>query len=554
MAAETITIADRARDVLARFGPPPPEHTVDRAERVAWAVARFDGGDHDGAAEELTALLDGWLPESFATAAPRILTGERAVQFATAALGGDHPYRPFVSGRNTPEYAVAGTLARLVAGHADAEEALLRTVLRVRPGEHLSAHLRAARISAAFAALAEAHAGTPELLDGWAALLDENDRPRLAAAAALLGPLGLAETDQRCGAVEDVDGERLVVAFARADRFDDALALATRLGPTEQQRSLLALATPGLPAARAKALVAAFRKCPKRSRERDDQMVYQHRLARLFLALDRIDDALAVLGRMRDCRISGYGPAPLAREVLRWLDGRRTEATSERLRAVLDVLAGDRVIPQELASVVVDAVPLAHALADEPLRAEIVEVRVPRLRARLRVLRWWQLADAGLAAALVDAGDRTAADRLFAEAAGGRPGPQLSRLLARLAVRTGLPARDRDLFAGLLTGVFAEGRWSVEAVLPVLDADALAAVPAAAVAAASEHHDRVVVAVARFAERTGDLDLLGAMLDAAPDAQSASLAAGRAAMALARRGDLRDAVDVARRCGLAAGG
>ncbi|GAA2640120.1 hypothetical protein GCM10010399_87050 [Dactylosporangium fulvum] len=530
MAAETIAIADRARDVLTRFGPQPPERTMDRAERIAWAVARFDGGDHDGAAEELTALLEGWLPEPFATAAPRILTGERAVKFVTAALSGDHPYRPFVSGRNTPEYAVAGTLARLVAGHPDAEDALLRTVLVVRPGEHLSAHLRVARVSAVFAALAEAHAGEPELLDGWAALLDEKDRPRLAAAAALLGPLGLAETDRRCGTVEDVDGERLVVAFAGADRFDDALALATRLGPSEQQRSLLALATPGLPAASAKALVAAFRKCPKRSRERDDQMVYQHRLARLFLALDRFDDALAVLGRMRDCRISGYGPGPLAREVLRWLDGRRAEATPERLRAVLDVLAGDRVIPQELAAVVADAVPLAHALADEPLRAEIVEVRVPRLRARLRVLRWWQLADVGLATVVVDAGDGTAADRLFAEVAGGRPGPQLSRLLARLAVPTGLPARDRDLFAGLLTGVFAEGCWSVDAVLPVLDAEALAAVPAVAAARGGGGHDRVVVAVARFAEQAGDLDLLGAMLGAVPDAEMA----GRAAMALGR--------------------
>lgn len=88
----------------------------------------------------------------------------------------------------------------------------------------------------------------------------------------------------------------------------------------------------------------------------------------------------------------------------------------------------------------------------------------------------------------------------------------------------------------------------------MLDAEALAAVPAAAAAAAGDRHDRVVVAVARFAEQTGDLDLLGAMLDAVPNAESACLAAGRAAMALARRGELRDAVDVARRCGLVAGG
>ncbi|WP_326564082.1 hypothetical protein [Micromonospora peucetia] len=549
-------LANHARAALARSGTVQSEWRADPADRVEWAAARFDGGDHAGAAEELMACLDGWLPKEFAAVAPRVLTGEQAVRVATAALDGEHPYRPLVSGRNDPDHAVAGTLARLAAGDPDAEAALLRAVLVVRPNEGRGlAHFRVARISAVFAVLAEAHVGEPTYLDRWSALLHEDDRPRLAAAAALLGPLGLAEADRRCGTVEDVDGERLVVAFLTAGRFDDAFALAIRLGSNQQQRALLTLATPGLPAARAKALVAAFRKCPKSGRGRDEQMIYQHRFAQLFLAVDRVDGALAVLSRMRDCRVSGYGPGPLAREVLRWLGGRREAATPERLRAVLDVLADPRVIPQELAAVVVEAVPLAHALADGQLRAELVDVRVPQLRARLRGVRLWQLlADVGLGAALVDAGDVTALDSVCAQAVSGPPEVRLCLVLTRLAGRTGLLARDRELFTRLVGGVLRDGGWSVaDALLATLDAEARMVVPDAVAALPAANHRRVVVPVARFAEQVGDAGLLAAMLDAVPDAKNARRVAGRAAMALARCGELPDALDIARHCGLVEG-
>ncbi|MBL7519657.1 hypothetical protein I6A84_16515 [Frankia sp. CNm7] len=523
---------------------------MDSADRVDWAVARFDGGDHAGAAVDLAACLDGWLPDEFAEAAPRILTGEQAVQVATAALGGEHPYRPFASGRNGPEDAVAGMLARLVAGNPDAEAALLRAVLMIRPDEYRGSPHRAARISAVFAALAEAHIGEPGYLDRWSALLDGDDQPCLAAAAALLGPLGLAETDRRCGTVRDVDGERLVAAFVAADRFDDALTLATRLGPSQQQLALLTLATPGLTPKRAKALVAAFRKCPKGDRSRDIQMIYHHRFARLFLALERVDDALVILSRLRDGRISGYGPDPLALEVLRWLDGRREAATPERLRAVLDVLASPGNIHQ-LAAVVADVVPLAHALADEQLRTEIVDVYVPRLRARLRDTGSRELlADAGLGAVIIETGDATALDPVYARAAGKRTDSRVSLVLAQLAGRTRLATRDRELFTRLVTATLWRGSWWIaDALLPALDAEARAVVPDA-VAAVPADRRRQVVAIARFAERVADSALLAAMLDAAPDAESTRRVAGRAAMVLARHGELPDALDVARRCGL----
>lgn len=548
-------LADRARAALARPGVVPSEEKVEQTERVEWAAARFDGGDHAGAVEELAACLDGWIPKAFADVAPRVLDGAQAVRVATAALAKEQAYRSFESGRSGPENAVAGTLARLVAGNLDAEAALLRAVLVVRPNEeHMWSHFRAARISAVFAVLAEAHVGEPEFLDRWSALLDGDDRPCLAAAAALWGPLGLAEVDRRCGTVREVDGERLVAAFVAADRFDDALTLATRLGPWPQQRALLTLAIPGLPAARAKALVAAFRKCPKGGRERDAQMMYQHRFARLFLALGRIDDALAVLGRMRDCRVSGYGPGPLALEVLRWLDGRPGTVTPERLRAVLDTLAGPGVISHELAAVVADVVPLVHALADEELRAEIVDVHVPRLRSRLPRTRQL-LADAGLGAALAANGDTTALDPVYAEAVSGRTDSRTCRVLTRLAVRYGLLARDRELFGRLVAGALSEGYWrSGEALMSLLDAEARTVVPDVVAALPTDSRRYVVVGVARFAERVDDPGLLATMLELAPDAESTLRTAARAALLLARRGELSAASDVALRCGLAGTG
>ncbi|MDG4788656.1 hypothetical protein O7626_22480 [Micromonospora sp. WMMD1102] len=551
-------LADLARSALSRSAAgqvdtEPPECKVDPAERIGWAVARFDGGDRAGAAGELFGCLDGWLPREFAEAAARILSREQALRFVAAALDGEHPYRWFHSGFAGPEGSVAAALAPLVVGEPDAEAALLRAVLVILPNEDRTrAHSRAARISEVLAALAEAYAGKPAPLDRWSAMLDEDDRPCLAVAAARCGPVGLAEVERRCGTVREADGERLVAAFVAADRFDDALTLATRLGPIQQQRALLTLAMPGgLSPARARALVAAFRKCPKGGRERDAQMVYQHRFARLLLALERVDDALAVLHRMRDCRVSGYGPAPLALDVLRRLDDRPDVATPERLRAVLDVLATPWVIPQELAAVVASVVPLAHALADEPLRAEIVDVHVPRLRARLRNNSWALLVDAGLGAALAEAGDATALDPVFGQAAGGRTEARLNLVLVRLAGRTGLPARDRELFTRLVTGVLAEGyRSHAEDLLPALDAEGRTVLPAALAAVPADRRRQAVDVLARFAERVDDAGLLAAVLAAAPDAESTRRVAGRAAMLLARHGELADALDIARRCDL----
>ncbi|WP_148086359.1 hypothetical protein [Micromonospora sp. HM5-17] len=548
----TADLADRARAVLARFDTPPRNWRVIPEQRIDWACACYRGGDHTRAIEELTACLEGPLPPRFATVSD-MLTREQAVRLAYAALDGEQPFRRFVGslpGSPNPGPPVAGTLARLVAGDPDAEEALLRKVLEDRPSDDSVFDRRAVRISDVISVLAEAHVGEPEYLDRWSALLGERDRPRLAAAAALLGPLGLAEIERRCGTVEaNVDGERLIAAFVAADRFDDALTLAARLYPDDQQCALLTLAVPGLAPARAKALVTAFRKCPRLGRSEVSRMTYQHRFARLFLGLERVDDALAVLGRMRHRkRDSKYGPAPLARELVRWLAARREAATPERLRAILEALVGPWISPESLGDVVLDVVRLASALADEQLRAEILEVHVPRLQERLADRTYWPaLIDAVRGVVLVEAGDPTALDPVFAKAAQGYS--WVAVRLVDLAFRTGLPARDLDLFGDLVTTAFPRIEdW--RAFMSPSAADARTVLPRAV---AGREYDSEIADVATVAGQADDLSLLAAMLDAAPDVWTAWRVAEQVALTLARRGELRDAVDIARRCGLLEG-
>src|SRR5690606_21398142 len=197
-------------------------------------------------------------------------------------------------------------------------------------------------------------------------------------------------------------------------RFEDALDLATRQDVSLQQQALLAIGAVELDAKQARALVARFRKAPRR-RDAESQGTYQHRFARLHLMLDRVDDALAILAKMRDCRVSGHGPAYLAYEILERLEARPAEASPERVRAILAALAGPSVIPQELAAVVTGALRRAYAVADAALRAQIVEVHAGALRAKLPAGDG-AMVDAGVGAALGQAGLLGDADAAFERA------------------------------------------------------------------------------------------------------------------------------------------
>ncbi|GAA4262372.1 hypothetical protein GCM10022255_098770 [Dactylosporangium darangshiense] len=381
--------------VAALSGTLPERPYFDPDDRIRWLAARSDAGDREGAARALLGDLGGAErpPPGLAEDGPRILAVLPPAEVLEGLLKSPHVYARFRDQLGDhPDDIVAGVFARCVTGGPDDEEAMLRAALA--PTDHERTYrgggYRPVRVSAVLAGLAETVAAdlgrdAGETLDRWAAVLAESeyaDGHRLAAAAALLAPLGLAEVDRRCDRVEDYDGPRLAAALARAGRLGEALELTTRIGPWQRQRALLGLADIADDAGLAK-VHAAFRKAPKADRSRDAQMVWKHRLASLALRRGLADDAIATATGMKDCRIVDHGPAPLALEILRWLADRPAEATPERLRAIADVLAGPAVIAQELAAVVTEALLLLHRLADPALRAELAGARVPALRGRL---------------------------------------------------------------------------------------------------------------------------------------------------------------------------
>ncbi|GAA1656656.1 hypothetical protein [Actinoplanes couchii] len=458
-----------------------------------------------------------------------------------------------INARSAEAFPLPGVVARFAAGSDEAEETLLRTVLTVWEHEERrnTPHHRAwaFRISGVLAVLAETHRGEPERLDRWAEILGVTGRVRLAAAAALLAPLGLAEIDRRCGALDE-PGERydaapLAGALVEAGRLAEALELAARLQPRARQLALVAVAGLVTDERDARAVVAAFRACPKASRERDQQMIHRHRFARVLLTFGRVDDALSELARMRDCRVGGFGPAVLVTEILRRLADRPELATGDRLRALLDVMMSSHVIHQERIAHVADLLHRAFVFADPDLRTEIIDIRVPLLRETLRSDR--AHADAGLAAGLL---------------ATGRTG-------AAMDVLHGIPARRCSLTAALLEvaadagpDVFAEV-FAITAARSVSwppDSTALAVrLGPVNRAAAARLLDRFVPEnAARWADwlaaaaaGTGDFSTLHILMKNADQERTALMIGRRLAAALARHGDPAGARALAEACGLA---
>ncbi|WP_328472604.1 hypothetical protein OHA21_10345 [Actinoplanes sp. NBC_00393] len=515
---------------FARVGGPEPDIGLRYVEPIRWINALLDGGLEEWAVTELRGLLRmSEPPGGFDEAATRIRSGERRRALALAMLDSEcvigYPHR-----------GVAATVVRLADGDRDLEDAALRKVLEPVPaGMWVDPY----RVGVVVSALAEAHRDEPSYLDHLAGLLAGDDRRHLAFATALLGPLGLDEILRRCGTVPDEACGPLVAAFAEAGRFDEAFALAVTLGADARQQALLRLAAPDLPAARAKALVAAYRKCPKVSRQRDDQVLYRCRWISLLLALDRVDDALTDLAQVPDCRYAGYGPAPLAVQILRRFVDRPAEVTPARLRAVLDVLTGDHVIGQELRAVGVEAVRLVHRLGDAAIRAELAGTDVPRMRDRMQISR--TLADAGLAWARVDDGDHTAADPLFAEAAAGRTDLATLKALLTMAPHTRIASRDPDLFSRMLAVAY---RYAVWLPYEVFGADEMRLVPDALIEAPLSFPRWVGSRLSTFAADTGDWQLLAFTVAIAPDAKAMGWVGADVAVALARAGDAAGAAKI----------
>jgi hypothetical protein len=539
-----------------------PAAVASPAERAAWADALIDSGELDAAAGQVIAALrvDAQAPETLLTVVRRF-TGDHARAVMAAAI--DHGRVNAASNDWTPRPSPAGAVAHLAAGSDDAEEALLRAVLVVREYEdHPTAWYRrnrAHRIGEVLTVLAGAHPGEPERLDRWAQILGDADRPRLAAAAALLAPLGLAEIDRRCGGVDDntagFEAVPLARALAGSGRMTEALELAARLEPEWRQQALVAVSEVVTDEREARAVVAAFRACPKAGRERGQQRAHRYRLARMLLTFDRIDDALAELTKMRDPRAVGHGPAELAGEIVQWLGRRPGQATGERLRALLDVLESPHVFHQDLGEQVTAILHRLFVLADPALRTEITGTRAAALRAKSRSYER-ALVDAGLAAGLLTLGRPDEATALLRGAVSAVRGARLHRMAETLigaAADADLPERDPGLFIEFL-GAVADLAFAGP---PESTAVAVRLGPVGRATATrlldrfqKEYVGRWAGWLARAAAETGDFDTLHTLLENAVDEPTALAIGRRLAAALARHGNLTDAHAVADAYGL----
>ncbi|MEU4690618.1 hypothetical protein [Actinoplanes sp. NPDC023714] len=530
------------RAALARFDEAGPGLRRDPEAVIRWAGALLDGGDEQRALEALLGVLHREeLPVAFDAVATRIGADDRRRTLARALLGSGCVTRSYGTPWPHPYRAVAATVVRLAGRDRDLEEAALRTAREHTPEEWRESPYRVGDV---VAALAEAHRDEPAYLDHLAGLLAGDDRRHLGFAAALLGPAGLDETRRLCGTVADEAGEALTAAFAGAGRFDEALAFAVTLGADARQRALLRLATPGMPAGRATALLAAYRKCPKASRQRADQAIYRSRQISLFLTLDRVDDALAALAQMPDLRFGDLGHGPRVLHILRRFADRPEEATPERLRAVLDVLTGEKFNLGDLGDVVVEAVRLVHGVADATVRADLVATYLPRMRATLRSAT---LTDIALAWARVDEGDHAAADPLFAaRAADGRPS-LITGIMLRLAPAARLASRDPELFGRLLAKACGG---VIRFRLTGYGADELRLVAEALAGAPYSYPPWIGTHVSAHAAEIGDRRLLAAAAAHAPDREAAQQVGRDIAVVLARAGELAAATEVAELCGL----
>ncbi|WP_432988379.1 hypothetical protein [Dactylosporangium sp. CA-233914] len=508
---------------------------------IRWLASWFDAGDREPAARALLRRLAGGVGEAFVTEGPRILAVLPPEERIGPILDSPQLYSRWwsTSGQYPPDH-VAAAFAACVAGHPEPEEALLRAVMA--PTDHerrYPGHLnRRERVSGAIAACSAAYpASDTAQLDRWAAILGSSefgDRPRLAAAATQLAPLGLAEIDARCGTVDDFDGPALAGALSRAGRLDDALTLTTRLDPRRRQAALMRIETTD-----GDRLLTAWRKCPKTGRTRDEQQMWRHRLGTLQLRFGKVDDALRSLAGMRDCRVSGYGPAYLTREIARHLAAHPDQATDARLREILGALTGEAIIPQELATVITEVLIHVYRLGDPLLRKTLNETYADTFRTRLR---WYdqQLVTAAPAVAGEDGHD-------LAALVGTKNSGWMARspIMVEAIEAAALPTTHPEECTRTAVASLADRATSTGAtrLLPPATHShlekALAALP-------PEARDRTAEHLAAAAAEAGDEPLMAIARAAAPTEATAR----HEAILLARTGNLTAAGQVAKTCGL----
>ena len=525
------------------------------AEKAAWARALAAGGRRDDALAAVTAIVGRDLPAEACALAVELL-GTDARPFVERAL--EHELELVEYSTSYAKVDEPATyLARLVArvGAPDLEERLLRAVAVIREyedREHAEvAKWRVRRITEVLRELANAYpelGGTPaqDRLDAWTAAV--GDKTLMGAAAAALANEPLPAILARVGTLRPQHAGPLAIELVRRGRLADALEIVTPLEPWLRQAALVDIAGVCTAPKDRQKVLAAFKKCPKTSRDRDAQGVWKHRFARVHLAAGDLDGAIEILVAMQDCRISGFGPGPLAREIAKHLDEDPARWTAARTTALLDVVASPNVHPQDTLSPTLAIVPsaLVH-------HRDIALAGAAKIRTKLR-----QGGDAALVVAAealghTRAGDRAVAAKKLGEAltAASTQRAFYADASSFMTCVTDVDHRDELWLQAFELGRNYEPRDVMRAVERIFDRLDPADAPLAARAIAATKLPREVADHARdlladFVADRLDTDELFSL-----DTGAILRRVRQAARFLARRGQHADAMRLARASGLA---
>ncbi len=547
--------------LLAGIDAAPPADAASAEEKVAWARALAAGGRRDDAIRVLRSVVDD-IPRAGCALAVELL-GTDARPFVEAALAAHVEQIRF---SNHYELIDEGAtyLARLVArlDARDLELRLIEAVAVVHQYEDRerseNARWRVRRVTEVLRELANAYpelAGaspTAERLDAWAGALGA-DRALLGGAAAALANESLKDIERRVGTLRSEHVAPLAAELASRGRLADALAIATPLDPSARQEALVAIAHACTTAKDRQKVVAAFKKCPKSSRDRDAQQMWKHRLGEVLLANDDFDGAIEVLVGMQDCRVSHYGPGPLATRIAKRLDEDPARWTPARVTALLDVLASPHVIPQDM------PVPLLAILPTAVVHApEIALAAAGRIRSKFRQAGDVALVWAALAAGKARAGDRRANESFagaLGDAATGRPFHAAADDFMACVCAAPIDDRDAVWMQAFELAATSEPRTAKGSIARIFRAIDPADAPLAARAIAASALPHEVLDHARdllgelVADKLDDAALLP--LDTAGDPATIRRRVQQAARHLARRGRHAEAQRLAAASGLA---
>ena len=379
---------------------------ITSVDQSNWARGLAVGGDQDTAERILVSLMTiGELSPGGYNVARENLDVEHQRSFVSAALAQGLAIKWV--GRGKSMALAAPILAGIVTqiGDPDLELQLLRATIALGPMETTTLQstskyagypeVRPRRIIETLRILDEHHRDENDETAArryaeWGSLLDEAERPLIAAAAtAYVAALG--DSVQPHQTVRPECLQLVANEFARRGRLDEALALITNFGrddfdgesPERFHLKALRAVAKTSDSADVATMLRALDTCrnawnnERHLLERDDYGRRDFAVGQIALACGDIDQALAVAAALPDIRYAGYHPTDLATDIAARLEEDPTLWTESRAMTLITVLRGGGVQVYNLVS------PLINFGSTIVARYPDLEVELTRLRPKM---------------------------------------------------------------------------------------------------------------------------------------------------------------------------